>query len=247
MLHAIFFGTALLAAIPVHSPTCSLSLEAGVWNGPCAGLIEDADAQIVLHAADAIVSGAWRRDAKPESVWSGTVATSEYPKTPVEVEIYNDADGVMRTVFGWFPVSHFSKATGAIRFDVDPSREVAPSSVDREIIGRASRILSTSSAWNRADNRKCPEGAATWSIYCAMEKATIEVSGAFHHRRPALEVVRRIVDERTRGRPYEHRLMDYNNDPTTRLSDVRSLFEQAMRRIEAEERNRAGAAKTRSR
>jgi hypothetical protein len=80
-----------------------------------------------------------------------------------------------------------------------------------------------------------------------MEKATIEVSGAFHHRRPALEVVRRIVDERTRGRPYEHRLMDYNNDPTTRLSDVRSLFEQAMRRIEAEERNRAGAAKTRSR
>jgi hypothetical protein len=66
-----------------------------------------------------------------------------------------------------------------------------------------------------------------------MEKATIDVTGAFHHRRPALQVVRAIVDERTVNRPYQHRLMDYNNDPTTRLEDVRSLFAEAIRRIDA--------------
>jgi hypothetical protein len=66
-----------------------------------------------------------------------------------------------------------------------------------------------------------------------MEKATIEVSGAFHHRRPALQVVREIVDERTAGRPYEHRLMDYNNDPATRLEDVQSLYAEALKRIDA--------------
>lgn len=40
-----------------------------------------------------------------------------------------------------------------------------------------------------------------------------------------------IVDERTTGRPYHHRLMDYNNDPSTRLQDVQSLFAEALRRI----------------
>jgi hypothetical protein len=69
-----------------------------------------------------------------------------------------------------------------------------------------------------------------------MEKATIEVAGAFHHRRPALEIIRQIVDERTKNRPYEHRLMDYNNDPTTQLSDVQSLFFEALKRVRASDR-----------
>ena len=64
-----------------------------------------------------------------------------------------------------------------------------------------------------------------------MEKAEIEVTGGFHHRRPAGELVREIVDERTKARNYNHRLMDYNNDPTTKLEDVRSLFAEAMARI----------------
>jgi hypothetical protein len=244
MLHAILIGAAFLATVQGRPPTCSLSFHSAIWQGSCVKLIEDADARIELHRAAAVTSGVWRRDDKPDSIWSGTIVTSEYPKTPVEVEIYGDAGGVMRTVFGWFEITHFSHASDTMRFDVDPSREVAPSPVDREIIERASGILSTSSAWNRSDNRKCPEDASTWSIYCAMEKATIEVSGAFHHRRPALEVVRQIVDERTRGRPYEHRLMDYNNDPTTQLSDVRSLFAEALNRIRDRKTESSAAAKT---
>jgi len=59
-----------------------------------------------------------------------------------------------------------------------------------------------------------------------MEKATIEVTGGFSHRRPALEVVREIIDERTATRNYHHRLMDYNNDRTTHLSDVQSFFKK---------------------
>jgi hypothetical protein len=35
------------------------------------------------------------------------------------------------------------------------------------------------------------------------------------------------VDERTAARGYHHHLMDYNNDPTTHLRDVQTLFEQA--------------------
>src|SRR5207247_974755 len=52
-----------------------------------------------------------------------------------------------------------------------------------------------------------------------------------HHRRPAMEAVRVIIDERTASRGYEHRLMDYNNDSTTTLADVRSLFDVALGRL----------------
>ena len=69
------------------------------------------------------------------------------------------------------------------------------------------------------------------SIYCADEQATIEVTGGFHHRRPALELVRVIVEERTKDKKYQHRLMDYNNDRTTTLADVKSLFAEALAQI----------------
>jgi hypothetical protein len=39
------------------------------------------------------------------------------------------------------------------------------------------------------------------------------------------------VQERTEGRDYHHRLMDYNNDPATNLADIHSLFAEALRRI----------------
>jgi hypothetical protein len=59
----------------------------------------------------------------------------------------------------------------------------------------------------------------------------IEVTGGFNHRRPAGQLVRQIVDTRSKDRDYQHRMMDYNNDPRTTLSDVRSLFADAIARI----------------
>jgi hypothetical protein len=87
------------------------------------------------------------------------------------------------------------------------------------------------SVWNRADYRRCPGSAKTWSIYCAMQRAGIDASCGAHHRRPAMEAVRVIVDERAAKRNYDHRLMDYNNDSTTTLADVRSLFAEALSRM----------------
>jgi hypothetical protein len=109
---------------------------------------------------------------------------------------------------------------------------VNPNALDQKIVHEAAAILSTEAAWNRADNRKCPANATTWSIYCALEKATFDVTGGIHHRRPAVEVVREIVEERTAARNYHHHLTDYNNDPATHLDDVQSLFQEALSRIE---------------
>jgi hypothetical protein len=149
----------------------------------------------------------------------------------VEIEIYNGGSGVARTYAGWFPISGFTVTNGTIQFQLGGKQEVPPNAVDREILERASTIISSDAVWNRADDRMCPITATTWSIYCAVERAQLDIVGAFHHRRPAGELVREIVETRTKDRTYQHRMMDYNNDRTTHLSDVKSLFAEAIARI----------------
>lgn len=150
----------------------------------------------------------------------------------VEIEVYEAGNGIIRTYNGWFAVSGLSVRGSTIRFQIDTTKQIAPNALDREILVRAAKIISTDSAWNRADDRECPAAATKWSIYCAVEQAQIDVAGAFHHRRPAGELIREIVDERTKTRNYRHRMMDYNNDPTTTLADVHSLFAEAIARIQ---------------
>jgi hypothetical protein len=114
---------------------------------------------------------------------------------------------------------------------MDRLNEVPPNGLDRQILKRAAALFTSEAMWNRVDDRKCSATATTLSIYCAEERASIEVTGGFHHRRSALELVRDVVDERSKGKSYDHRLMDYNNDPSTTLADFRSLFAAALARV----------------
>ncbi|HEX4228981.1 MAG TPA: hypothetical protein VHZ07_09935 [Bryobacteraceae bacterium] len=53
---------------------------------------------------------------------------------------------------------------------------------DLRIAQRARKILGSETVWNPADNRECPPNRKTLSLYCALEKATLEVTGGFEHR-----------------------------------------------------------------
>jgi pimeloyl-ACP methyl ester carboxylesterase len=209
---------------------CSFHRTDDHFAGGC-GKLFDQEPEMRLGPAAAITTGIWRDDIHPMSFWAGDM-TDEGDRAPLELEVYAGDEGVLRTEYGWFPISKFASSSSTLSFDLDTSHEVRPNSLDEKIVRTAAAILSSESAWNRNDNRKCPASATTWSIYCALEKATIDVTGGFHHRRPAMEVVREIIEERTTTRNYHHRLMGYNNDPTTHLSDVQSLFKEALRRIE---------------
>jgi hypothetical protein len=200
-------------------------------NGRASAPIDGEMPVITVTRTDAITSGTWRKEAKPKKVFAGVSDVTGDLNQPVELEIYRGNSGVLRTVYKWVPVTNFRSSAKALRFDIDTSADVKPSLLDRDIVRRAAAMLSSDAVWNRHDNRKCPKDAATHSIYCAMIDASIAVTGGFNHRRPAMEAVRAIVDERSAGRPYHHRLMDYNNDPKTTLGDVQSLFAEALRRM----------------
>jgi hypothetical protein len=95
---------------------------------------------------------------------------------------------------------------------------------DLQIAKLARQLLDSPAKWNRADNRQCPAAAKTFSLYCALETATVQVGGKAEHRGAALQEARFIIDEIAGNRNYEHRLMNYNNDPTTTFEDIQEVL-----------------------
>ena len=122
-----------------------------------------------------------------------------------------------------------------------PNADSPVSQDDIRIVRRASELLNSPAKWNRADNRQCPAEAKTYSLYCALEQATKEISKKFEHRGAAMQQARFVIDEDlAKGNHYEHRLMDYNNDPKTTFADVQRFFalleERIQKRLDAQQR-----------
>jgi hypothetical protein len=107
----------------------------------------------------------------------------------------------------------------------DPDARPPVTRDDVRIVQLAKQILNSSEKWNRADNRICPAEAKTFSLYCALEEATDEVSGNFKHRRAAMQEARFVIEDVAPDwKKYDHRLMGYNNDPKTTFADIQKVF-----------------------
>jgi hypothetical protein len=106
---------------------------------------------------------------------------------------------------------------------------------DLRILQKASELLKDESVWNRSDDRECKDDEATGkrSLFCALQKACIDVLGVYDHRRAALQEVRFAVEDATKGQAFDHRLRDFNNLPTTTLSDVKEVLRVATERVRA--------------
>src|SRR6266545_2037772 len=101
--------------------------------------------------------------------------------------------------------------------------------------GPCPRGGSTAEADSSNAANECDDDEATGkrSLFCALQKACIDVLGAYDHRRVALQEVRFAVEDATRGQDFEHRLRDFNNLPTTKLSDVKKVLHIAMDRVKS--------------
>src|SRR5438270_194448 len=77
----------------------------------------------------------------------------------------------------------------------NPDARPPVTKADVRIVQRAGEILNSPSEWNRADTRVCPMDAKTFSLYCALEKGTNEVSGKFQHRAAAMQEARFVIDD----------------------------------------------------
>jgi hypothetical protein len=150
----------------------------------------------------------------------------------VESSFTNDRIHVLVAAFVLILVPVLHAQSPSDKGSDDPDARPPVTRADIRIVQRAKQILDSPAKWNRADNRVCPAEAKTFSLYCALEKATDEVTGNFRHRSAAMQEARFVIDDIAPNRKtYNHRLMDYNNDPTTKFADVQKFFRLLQERI----------------
>lgn len=109
-----------------------------------------------------------------------------------------------------------------------------PTFIDIQILNRANEILSDASKWNRHDTRHCKPSDTSWSLFCALHQASVDITGTYEHRRAALQETRKAVERATSGQEFEHRLRDYNNLETTTFADIKQILASTISKVSRE-------------
>jgi hypothetical protein len=234
------------------------SLHAQSFSGDWQGTLQDKAAHRLMLQIARTSNGSWEatlyridQSGVPEAIPSVTVSGSKIRLGLSDGGAYDGTLNSNATTIqgewkeGQFPPRSvvFQRATKETAWqnlgsDVEPP----VTAVDVKIIERAKAILNSPAKWNRADNRQCPDAAITFSLYCSLEKATFEITGKFEHRGSAMQEARFVIDDDlAKGNHYEHRLMDYNNDPKTTFADVQQFFRLLEERVQLRlQQGRAG-------
>ena len=110
---------------------------------------------------------------------------------------------------------------------------------DLRIIQKTDSILLDESKWNKDDDRNCIDDIhkGRYSLFCALYKASVDITGEYEHRRPAMQQVRFIIDNYGKDRVINHRLMDWNNHSETTFWEVKQVLKEAQDSIETQLNN----------
>ena len=98
-----------------------------------------------------------------------------------------------RARFGSCLLAAVVSAAGLYAQTDDSNARPPVSKTDIDIVRPAAQILNSPDKWNRADNRECPTAAKAFSLYCALEKATDEMTRGFQHRGAAMQEARFVI------------------------------------------------------
>jgi hypothetical protein len=112
--------------------------------------------------------------------------------------------------------------------------ELPASHTDFRILEKARQILSGPTVWNRHDDRACEDDAKqnSWSLFCALYRASIDVAGTYQHLRPVMMEVRAALGEMTIGRELYQPIKDYNNLESTTYADIAMIFDRTKKRLQ---------------
>lgn len=112
------------------------------------------------------------------------------------------------------------------------NRERLVSVEDLKILEMTTDLLSNEEKWNREDDRLCFY-KEKWSLFCALAKASIEITGKYKHRRVAIQEIRFTINDNFPERWRAHQLMEFNNHPATTFRDIRQVLEDTKKHLES--------------
>lgn len=170
---------------------------------------------------------------------TGVLSHPDGGSTAIDFEVvdHRGKDEIyMKTVLGYFLLEDLKANNDAVSFVIDwwycpPAREA-----DLEVLEMADSLLADSSSWHRYDDRKCDDDikAGVWSLFCALKHASESVFGEYNHHNTAMQSVRAVIDETAPNNGFAHPLMDFNNAPSTKHSDIVRVLAEAKERIKKE-------------
>lgn len=109
------------------------------------------------------------------------------------------------------------------------NRDIEVTEIDLEILEHTNELLSEEN-WIKDSLRICSESEKL-NLYCALEKASIEVNGKYNHRQAALQEVRFAIDDHYRSYWSKHRLGDFNSNKSTTFADIEKVISVALSRV----------------
>jgi len=114
--------------------------------------------------------------------------------------------------------------------------EIKTSSIDLEILKKANKILKDEKSWEKKPLKICQE-SKKHDLFCALEEASIEITGNYRHTQPALQEVRLVIEERYSERWENHRFEDFNSHKETTFKDVKNVLNEAIKNLKKKIKN----------
>lgn len=110
-------------------------------------------------------------------------------------------------------------------------RDVEVSQTDLRVILSARKMISSNELWSRHDKQEC-DNRDQYSLFCALHRAQLDLTGRYVHRLPANQHVRFAIDDLYSSRWSIHRLTDFNAHGETAHKDVLHILDMAAQAIQ---------------
>jgi hypothetical protein len=123
-----------------------------------------------------------------------------------------------------------------LTFNIDHDPDVPVSETDLRIIRKTKELLKGESLWHKNDDRDCTDDIQEqrYSLFCALQSASIEVEGEYNHRNAIMQKIRHTIVTIYPDKVWEHRLRDFNNMPETDFTVLMDLLNRVESEVKSE-------------
>lgn len=201
--------------------------DSGIWWGISPNQSVDDRLQITATADGLVIESASL--GKTPVPW-GPIAVA--PDGMITFRRGGQPCDLKRTAYGTYEGSCGERPLTLARNGNPGGFELVAGDQDLEILAKARQMLSGPSVWNRHDDRVCDDSRAkeSWSLFCALYQASVDVTGADLPLRPVMQEVRAAAVE-VAHRSFQRSLQDFNNAESTTYADIVKVFDVSERRL----------------
>lgn len=170
---------------------------------------------------------------------NGSLTSVNGKSSEIRYEVVPHKDSLailMKTITGWFLWEKTEVESQKLKFIFNWWYCPPATLMDLEILNHAKSLLTDSTCWHKNDDRICEDDEAnnSWSLFCALKYASINIMKEYNHHNTVMQTVRFVINDLMPNNEFGHALMDYNNLASTSHNDIIKVIELAKTRIQIE-------------